>query len=136
MTATCSDGLLTVDLTESTMTGEKFSDFVRRSLIPNMLPFNGVNPQSIAVLDNCAIHHVQEVKQLFQDAGILLFFLPSCSPDLNPIEEVFSYVKTYLQGRDELLHSITNPMHIIQSAFDSITKDHCNSWISHSGYSE
>ena len=134
--AICSNGLLTVDLTESTMTGERFFDFVRGSLIPNMLPFNGINPQSIAVLDNCAIHHVQEVKEVFQQAGILLFFLPPYSPDLNPIEEAFSYVKTYLREHDELLQSITNPTHVIQSAFHSITKNLCKSWINHSGYSE
>ena len=68
--AICSNSLLTVDLTEST-TGEKFSDFVRGSLIPNI---NGINPQSIAVLDNCAIHHVQEVRELFQQAGIHCYF--------------------------------------------------------------
>ena len=83
-----------------------------------------------------AIHHVQEVKEVFQQAGILLFFLPPYSPDLNPIEEAFSYVKTYLREHDELLQSITNPMHVIQSAFHSITKNHCKSWINHSGYSE
>ena len=36
-----------------------------------------------------------EVDELFQQAGILLFFLSLYSPDLNPLEEAFSYVKTY-----------------------------------------
>ena len=73
MAAISSDGLLTVDLSEKTVTGETFCDCVRGSLIPNMLPFDGINPLSIAIMGNCAIHHVQEVKQLFRDAGILLF---------------------------------------------------------------
>ncbi len=92
------------------MTGERFFNFVRGSLIPNMLPFNGVNPVSVAVMDNCSVHHVQEVKQLFKDAGILLFFLPPYSPDMNPIEETFSFVKTYLRAHDELLQAIHNPI--------------------------
>ena len=103
--AISSNGILTVDLLEGSVTCERFYDFVRGSLIPNMLPFNGVNSQSIAVTDNCAIHHLQEVKQLFRDSGILLFFLPPYSPDLNPIEEAFSYVKTYLCKHDEFLQS-------------------------------
>lgn len=134
--AIASTGLLTVNLTDETVTGEKFFNFVRGSLIPNMLPFNGINPHSVAIMDNCSVHHMQEVKQLFKDAGVLLFFLPPYSPDLNPIEETFSFVKTYLRRHDELLQAIPNPIQVLQAAFDSITPSDCNSWISHSGYSK
>jgi len=39
-----------------------FFDFSRAALIPEMLPFDGPNPKSIVIMDNCPIHHVQEVK--------------------------------------------------------------------------
>ena len=99
-----------------------------------MSPFDGTCPKSIVIMDNCSIHHVEEVRAMFQDAGILVFFLPPYSPDYNPIEEAFSYVKTYLREHDELLQSITNPCTIIRSAFESITPYHCSQWIKHSGY--
>ena len=106
-------------LWESSVTGEWFYDFLRGSL---QLPFNRVNSQSIAVMDNCAIHYVQEVKQLFRDSGILLFFFTPYSPDLNPIiKEAYTYVKTYLHNHDELLQSLTKHNHVVESAFDSIT---------------
>ena len=48
-----------------------------------MLPFDGVNPTSIVVMDNCSIHHVAEVQLMLEDAGILLMYLPPYSPDMN-----------------------------------------------------
>ena len=51
-------------------------DFVWGSLIPEMLPFDGQNAKSIAILDNCSIHHVELVVDLFREAGILVLFLP------------------------------------------------------------
>lgn len=49
-------------------------------------------------MDNCSVHHVPEVKNIFMAVGIPVFFLPAYSPDYNPIEETFSYVKTYLES--------------------------------------
>ena len=80
---------------------------------------------SIAVMDNLSVHHVQEITDLLQQAGILLLFLPPYSPDLNPMEEAFSYVKYYLRTHDELLQSLPDPAIVIQQAFSSITSEHC-----------
>ena len=61
--------------------------------IPQMRPFDGISPALIAVMDNLSVHHVKEITDLFHQGGILPFFLPPYSPDLNPVEEAFSYVK-------------------------------------------
>ena len=132
--AICSDGLLGVELTTGSVNGDKFVDFLRGTLIPNMNPFDGVSSRSIVVMDNCAIHHVPEVYQLFQDAGVLVLFLPPYSPDLTPIEQSFSSIKYFLQDHDEILQAIENPMSIIQAAFDNITKEQCLGWIGDCGY--
>ena len=66
--------MLAVELTTNSVNGEKFFDFVCDSLIPEMLPFDGCNLKSIAVMDNCSIHHVQEVTDLFNSAGIVIIF--------------------------------------------------------------
>jgi len=42
------------------------------------------------------------VVDLFRSAGIMVMLLPPYSPDLNPAEEAFSYVKTYLRKHDML----------------------------------
>ena len=127
-------GVVALELTCNTVNESVFFDFVRGTLIPQMLPFDGINPRSIAVMDNLSVHHVQHIVDLFNQAGILLFFLPTYSPDLNLIEEAFSYVKYYLKKHDELLKSIPDPCPVIKSAFNSITREHCMAWIRHSGY--
>ena len=99
-----------------------------------MRPFDGINHASIVVMDNLSVHHVPQVTNLFQQAGILMLYLPPYSPDLNPIEEAFSYVKYYLKRHDQLLQSIPDPTIVIKHAFMSITSTLCKSWIRHSGY--
>jgi transposase len=113
------------------MNGERFCDFIKGTLIPNMLPYDGLNPTSIVVMDNCSIHHVSEVQCLLEDAGIVVIYLPPYSPDFNPIETAFSYVKQYLKKHDDVLAAFNNPGSLVQSAFDSITIEHCQAWISH-----
>ena len=132
--ALCTDGVIAVEHSVGTVDGDKFVDFVRGSLIPNMLPFDGTNPRSIAVLDNCAIHHVESVVDLFTDAGILVLWLPPYSPDFNPAENAFSKVKYYLKEHDEVMQVVSDPIPIIQAAFDSITSEDCTGWIRHCGY--
>ena len=85
MAAISSTGLLASELTTSTVGRDNFYDFIRGTLIPQMMPFNGSNPRSVAVMDNLSVHHVHEVEEHFRQAGIVLLFLPAYSPDLNPM---------------------------------------------------
>lgn len=78
---------------------------VRGSLIPQMQAFDGEAERSIVVMDNCSIHHTEAVADLFR-----------YSPDLNPIEFVFSYVKSYLRCHDTLLQAIDDPSPVIKSS--------------------
>ena len=125
------EGVLTFDMVTGTTNGETFFDFIRGS-IPSMQPFPA--PCSILIMDNCSIHHIQEVKDILDLAGILLLYLPPYSPDLNPAEEMFSYVKYYLKDHDEILQHSSDSKDIIKSAFESVTSEQCNKWIAHSGY--
>ena len=82
------------------------------------------------------IHHVEPVKELLQDAGILLIFLPPYSPDYNPTEETFISIKYYLKVHDEILQTLQAPdvMTIVKAAFDNVTAQGCNSRITDCGY--
>lgn len=48
------------------------------------------NDNSILILDNCAIHKSDILRELVEEKGCLLVFLPPYSPDFNPIEQSFS----------------------------------------------
>ena len=82
------DGCIGADLTTGSVNGDKFLEFVHGTLIPEMEPFDGSIRKSIVILDNCSVHHIAEVKQALEDAGVLVIYLPTYSPDLNPIEEI------------------------------------------------
>ena len=133
ITAMCTDGILATEVFYGTLNGERFLDYLRGSLIPEMLPFDGISALSVLVLDNCSVHHVSSALELLSQAGILAMFLPPYSPDLNPVEELFSAIKYYLKDHDDILQAMPNPIPLLKSAFNYISVEQCNGWISHSG---
>jgi len=128
------NGIVALELALGAVNADNFFDFARGTLLPNLLPFDGCNPRSVVIMDNCSIHHVHLIRELFRDAGVLLLHLPPYSPDLNPLEEAFSKVKYYLNEHDTIMQCIPSPIPLIQAAFDSITESDCKGWVSHSGY--
>lgn len=48
-------------------------------------------------MDNASFHHSDRIKELCSEAGVKLLYLPPYSPDLNPIEEFFSELKSYIK---------------------------------------
>lgn len=123
-------------LVEGSVDSNVFCRFIRSSLLDIIQPFDGDNARSVVVLDNASIHHVDAVCDLISAAGALVRFLPPYSPDLNPIEEVFSKVKSYLRDNEIAFRSTSQPMArlIILEAFLSVTKQDCMNYIKHSGY--
>ncbi len=81
--------LLDCYIVEGTSDRDVFYSFVQSSLLQHLMPFNGQNPNSIVIIDNCLIHHVP------QSVGALIIFLLPYSPHLMPIEECFSKVKLF-----------------------------------------
>ena len=132
--AISTSGLIGYELHTGSVRGEEFHDFVRGTLIPNMNSYDGEADNSILVMDNCSIHYVDEIMEQLQRAGILVIFLPPYSPDFNPIELTFSYLKKYLQEHEHIIQAANNVKDIITSAFENITEDYCTKWISHCGY--
>ena len=82
------------------------------------------------------MHHTEPIVSLLQESGILVEFLPPYSPDLNPVDEAFSYVKYCLWQHSDVVDAITDYTQIIHSAFNSVTLGHCQAWITHSGYNK
>ena len=124
-------GVLDVKMIRTTSDGDIFYDFIQTCLIPHLMPFNGINPHSVVILDNCSIHHCAEVVSTLRDIGVLVHFLPPYSPDLNPIEQAFSKVKSQLKTIDpeEELDMET----ALLASFAAITAEDCRGWISHPG---
>ena len=82
-------------------------------------------------MDNASIHHVNGVVDLIENqAGARLLFLPPYSPDLNPLEEVFSQVKAIIKQNDQLFQVTIIPRALLMMAFGMITEEQCRSYIS------
>ena len=56
---------------------------------------------STMYMDNCSVHHVQGVASSMKDIGTLVHYLPPYSPDFNPIEMLFSKVKSSLKNLEQ-----------------------------------
>ena len=83
-------------------------------------------------MDNLSIHTSKKVQDLIEARGCRLLFLPAYSPDLSPIEEAFSKVKTVLRGirprtRKDLYEAL-------EYAITTVTANDARSWFRHCGY--
>ncbi|EIM79054.1 uncharacterized protein STEHIDRAFT_69968 [Stereum hirsutum FP-91666 SS1] len=70
-----------------------------------------------------------------------LVFLPTYSPDLNPIEEAFSCIKASIRrNRDYILGELDrgragDPYFVLwQTVYDSVTPEKARGWFTHAGY--
>ena len=70
---------------------DSFATYVEECLRPTL------QRGEIVVLDNASSHHDERIRPLIQSTGAKLYDLPPDSPDLNPIENAFSTLKTGLQ---------------------------------------
>ena len=126
-----SSGLLDVQTVKGTSDGDTFYDFTQTHLLPHLMPYNGINMHSVVVLENCSIHHVHEVRKAIEDVGAVVLFLPPYSPDLNPIEEVFSKVKYSLKTISIELPHITDLNTLLLASFSTVTMEDCVGYINH-----
>ena len=108
-------GILDVQFLEGTTNAECM--FITKTVLPILNPFDGSNPHSILIMDNCSIHHVNSIQALIEQAQSKLIFLPPCSPDLMPLEEVFSKVKSILKEHDNLFQVFSAPRALLAMAF-------------------
>ena len=106
---------------------EVFQTYVRQVLCPTL------RPGEVVVMDNLSPHKNELTLDLIRQAGAEVRFLPAYSPDLNPIEMMWSKVKTLLRGaeartQDDLIAAIA-------SALRKITPQDALNWFASCSYS-
>ena len=87
----------------------------------------------VVVMDNLSSHKAPAVRRAIRAAGALLLFLPPYSPDLNPIEQAFSKLKTLLRKENARTQDETSTC--IGKLLDQVTPTECANYFSHAGYS-
>lgn len=106
---------------------EVFQTYVRSVLCPTL------RAGDVVIMDNLAPHKNETTRSLIEQAGASVLFLPAYSPDLNPIEKMWSKVKQSLRSaqartREELLGAIA-------AALQAVTPKDAMGWFASCGYS-
>ena len=121
------DGSTAFTTCQGGTTGGKFLDYLKGTLIPTL------HPGDIVVMDNLRTHHIEEVKNVLWEAKVSLMYLPAYSPDLNPIEMMWSKVKSILRAMKERTEEALAAA--IKQAMEQITPEDCMGWFRAAGYS-
>jgi transposase len=111
---------------EGSVDGESFGLFLREALCP------ALEPDQIVVMDNLSVHKGKAVKELVEERGCQLWFLPAYSPDLNPIEEAFSKVKGIL--RKAKARTLDALFEATGEALGAVSKGDAHGFFDHCGY--
>jgi len=107
-------------------TAERFVTYLRETLLHTL------HTGDIVIMDNMRSHHVKAVADLLRHNGIIPLYLPPYSPDLNPIEMMWSKMKAILR-KWKIRDSVS--LHIaIQRALALVSQSDILHWFSFSGY--
>ena len=125
-------GAISVSSVEAALYGEWsadseiFLEFVKRQLVPEL------SYGKVVIVDNVSFHKVAEVKEVIETTGAKLFFLPPYSPDLSPIELMWSKIKSILKKiSPRTKFQFKKAVH---TAFAEVAEKDLASWFSHCGY--
>ncbi len=113
-------------LFDGPINGEVFLAWVRESLVPTL------KSGQIVIMDNLGSHRGKAVRQAIRQAGAKLLFLPKYSPDLNPIEQVFSKLKHLL--RKAQARSYDAILAAIAEILATFTPKECANYLKNCGY--
>lgn len=119
-------GLRCSTVVDGAVNGDVFEAFVEQVLVAEL------RSGDVVIMDNLSSHKRQRIQALIESTGARLRFLPPYSPDLNPIEMVFSKVKQALRSlacrtRDALWNAM-------QSVLDRVTAEDASNCFKHCGY--
>ena len=103
-----------------------FETYVERCLAP------ALRPGDIVVMDNLSCHKTAEVARLIAAAGAEVRYLPAYSPDLNPIERMFSKLKAWL--RSAKARTVDGLIEAMGDALRAVRPGDILGWFRHSGY--
>ena len=120
-------GLVAPFVIDGPINGELFRAWVEQMLVP------ALQPGDMVVLDNVSSHKVAGIEEAIRAAGAHLLYLPPYSPDYNPIEQVFSKLKTLL--RKAAARTVDALWSAIGELIGQFAPNECGQYIRHAGYS-
>jgi transposase len=111
---------------EGATNSEAFEAYVEHFLAPTL------KKGQVVVLDGLGAHRPKRIRELIEARRANLLFLPSYSPDLNPIEEAFSKIKALVRKEGARVREAL--VEAIGRALASVTPEDAAGWFAHAGY--
>jgi transposase len=106
--------------------GTLFAAYIEQFLAPTLAPGD------IVILDNLGSHKGKTAKAAVRARGAHLIFLPPYSPDLNPIEQLFSKVKHWMRGAQE--RDVQATWRRVGDILDIVSPAECANYLRNAGY--
>lgn len=120
------EGMQCSMVVDGAVNSDLFEAFVEQVLVPV------ITPGDVVIMDNLSSHKRARVRERIEAAGGELQYLPPYSPDLNPIEMVFSKIKQLLRT---LASRTKNALwQSMQAVLDQVTRSDAINCFRHAGY--
>ena len=119
-------GVLSAMYCSCTFNGSGFLAFIENFLLPEL------RPGQVLIMDNVNFHKIETIVNIIENAGIRVVYLPQYSPELNPIENMWSKLKAYL--KKQKVKTFDQLEKYLKSGLKKITEYDCESWFDHCGY--
>ena|ERR1700722_12972585 len=124
--ALCMGGIHCSTVVEGAINADVFQAFVEQVLTPQL------RAGDVVIVDNLSSHKRARTRELIEAAGATLLFLPPYSPDLNPIEMIFSKIKQLLRSMAcRTREALWNAM---QTVLDRVSGSDAANCFTHCGY--
>ena len=120
------DGIRTGLSVPGAIEGETMLFFVEELLVPTL------KRGDLVFMDNNPIHKLDDSEEAIEAVGAWVLFLPTDSPDLNPIENCGAKVKARLRSLKP--RTVPDLLDALVEAFSSITQQNIRGWFQHCGY--
>lgn len=120
------DGLGAPMVLEGAMDRGAFVAWLHHFLVPTLAPGR------VVVMDNLSVHKGRQVRQIIEEAGCGLVYLPAYSPDYSPIEGAYSKVKTLVRRAAKRTQGELEAA--IGGAVAAVTAQDARGWFGHCGY--
>ena len=111
---------------EGATTAKVFESYVEKVLAPSL------EKGQVVVMDNLGAHKPRRVRELIEERGCELLYLPAYSPDYNPIEEAFSKIKSLL--RKAAARTRETLVEAMGKALSAVTSGDAQGFFGHAGY--
>lgn len=111
---------------EGGTTKEIFENYVEKQLCPFL------NCGDIVIMDNLSAHKSSKVTKFIEACGAHVLYLPPYCPDLNPIEKMWSKIKSYLRKTEA--RTSTELFNAIKIALENVTATDAKNWFKSCGY--